>query len=144
MLLSNKNRQMIRMSTFTVISVGIFLLSSFIPDRELKESIKRGKEVYALNCQNCHMEDGKGTPDINPPLAKADYIKKPTKTLIGVILYGQSGEVVVNGKKYNVDMPAQEYLTDIQIADVLNYTRNSWGNKIPGKITPPMVKAMRK
>ena len=86
---------------------------------------------------------GKGTPDINPPLAKADYIKKPAKILIGVILKGQSGEVKVNGINYNAMMPAQEYLTDDQIADVLNYVRNSWGNKISGTITPAMVKPLR-
>ena len=90
------------------------------------------------------MEDGLGTPDINPPVAQADYLKKPAKALIDVILSGQSGEVVVNGIKYNAVMPAQEYLTDIQIADVLNYTRNSWGNKIQGTITPAMVKTLRK
>lgn len=119
-------------------------MSSSLPEQNLGESIKRGKEVYTLFCQNCHMEDGKGTPGINPPLAKADYMKKPAKALISVILDGQSGEVVVNGKKYNAMMPAQAYLTDIQIADVLNYSRNSWGNKIPGTITPAMVKALRK
>lgn len=135
---------MIRVSTITLITFGIFFLSSFIPDPGLNESIKRGKEVYALYCQNCHMEDGKGMPEVNPPLAKADYIKKPAKTLITIVLKGQTGEVVVNGKKYNAIMQAQDYLTDIQIADVLNYTRNSWGNKIPGTITPAMVKAMRK
>ena len=135
---------MIKVLTISVITAGIFLLSSFIPDQNLNESIKRGKEVYALFCQNCHKEDGKGTPDINPPVAKADYIKKPAKTLINVILKGQSGEVIVNGKKYNTIMPAQEYLTDEQIADALNYVRNSWGNKIPGTITPAMVKALRK
>jgi nitrite reductase (NO-forming) len=90
------------------------------------------------------MEDGKGMPDVNPPLAKADYIKKPAKTLITIILKGQTGDVIVNGKKYNVIMPAQEYLSDEQIADVLNYVRNSWGNKIPGMITPAMVKTLRK
>lgn len=90
------------------------------------------------------MEDGNGTPEINPPVAKADYLKNPSKILINVILKGQSGEVVVNGKKYNILMPAQDYLTDIQIADVLNYVRNSWGNKIRGTITPAMVKALRK
>jgi mono/diheme cytochrome c family protein len=135
---------MIRLSAISVIALGIFLVSSFMPDPGLKESIKRGKEVYVLNCQNCHMEDGKGTPDINPPVAKADYIKKPAKTLINIILKGQSGDVAVNGKKYNTPMPAQDYLTDEQIADVLNYVRNSWGNKIPGMITPAMVKALRK
>jgi mono/diheme cytochrome c family protein len=59
-------------------------------------------------------------------------------------LKGQSDEVVVNGKKYNVPMPSQEYLTDMQIADVLNYCKNSWGNKIPGLVTPAMVENFRK
>lgn len=135
---------MIRLSAISVIALGIFLLSSFMPDQRLKESIKRGKEVYLVECANCHMDDGKGTPDINPPLAKANYIKKPAKTLINIILGGQTGDVVVNGKKYNTPMPAQDYLTDEQVADVLNYVRNSWGNKIPGMITPAMVKALRK
>jgi mono/diheme cytochrome c family protein len=135
---------MIKVLTVSLVTLGIFLLSSFVPNQSLSESIKRGKEVYTLYCQSCHMEDGKGTPDINPPVAKADYLKKPAKTLIGVILDGQSGEVVVNGKKYNAIMPAQPYLTDVQIADVLNYIRNNWGNKIPGTITTAAVKALRK
>ena len=71
-------------------------------------------------------------------------MKRPNKTLINIILKGQSGDVVVNGKKYNIDMPAQAYLTDVQIADVLNYCKNSWGNKIPGAVTPAIVKALRK
>jgi nitrite reductase (NO-forming) len=129
--------------TFAVFIVGVFLLSSALPDQSLQESIKRGKEVYIIYCQNCHMEDGKGTPDINPPLAKADYLKKPAKTLINVILKGQRGEVTVNGKKYNAQMAAQDYLSDQQIADVLNYSRNTWGNRIPGVITPVQVKAER-
>ena len=110
---------------------------------DLKASIERGKEVYTLYCQSCHMEDGKGTPEINPPVANADYLKKSATTLIDVILKGQSGEVVVNGKTYNAIMPAQEYLSDEQIADVLNYVRNSWGNKIPGTIAPATVKKLR-
>lgn len=124
--------------------VAVILFSSFMPDSKLTESIKRGKEVYILYCQNCHMEDGKGTPGINPPLAAADYLKKSSKILINITLKGQSGEVLVNGKKYNVMMPAQEFLTDTQVADVLNYVRNSWNNKIPGTITPDMVKTARK
>lgn len=133
-----------KVCTIAVLTLGVSLLSSFIPGQNLGESIKRGKEVYALYCQNCHMEDGLGTPEVYPPMAKADYMKRPNKTLINVILKGQSGDVVVNGKKYNIDMPAQAYLTDVQIADVLNYCKNSWGNKIPGAVTPAMVKALRK
>jgi nitrite reductase (NO-forming) len=124
--------------------LGALLLSSFSPDPKLTESIKRGKEVYITYCQSCHMEDGKGLPGLNPPLAQADYLKKSSATLVNVILKGQSGEVVVNGKKYNAMMPAQEYLSDEEIADVLNFVRNSWGNKIAGTITPAFVKSLRK
>lgn len=110
---------------------------------QVQKSIERGKEVYGLYCQNCHMEDGKGMSEVNPPLAKADYMKRPGKELISVILKGSTGSLTVNGKKYVGAMPAQEYLSDEQIADVLNYAKNSWGNKIPGVITPAMVKAQR-
>ena len=129
--------------TAVVTVIGIFVLSTAFTRQGISESIKRGKEVYELSCQNCHMEDGEGMPDINPPLAKADFLKKPSGTLIGIVLNGQSGDVVVNGKKYNAIMPAMEYMEDEQIADVLNYIRNSWGNKIPGTVTPAMVKALR-
>ena len=141
---------MIKVFISSISLIGIFFISSAnsnsgsSSDPNLTASIKRGKEVYAMYCQNCHMEDGKGLQGVSPPLANADYIKKPAKTLINIILKGQSGEVVVNGKKYNTMMPQQDYLTDIQIADVLNYVRNSWGNKIPVRITQAAVKALRK
>jgi len=132
--------------TLTICSIvfGIAFMSNTNPDQDLKKSIERGKEVYALNCQNCHMEDGMGVADMNPPLAKSDFLKKPSKILINTVLKGQMGELVVNGKKYNIAMPAQDFLSDEQIADVFNYVKNSWGNKIPGAITPAMVKALRK
>jgi mono/diheme cytochrome c family protein len=103
---------------------------------------KNGKEVYSLNCQSCHMEKGEGVAGLYPPLAKTTYVKD-TKKIIGIILNGQSGEIVVNGNKYNTDMPAQAYLSDQQIADVLTYVRSSWGNKYPA-VTAAQVKAERK
>ena len=134
---------MIRYLQFGVLVNALFILSSWFFQSGTAKSIERGKEVYASYCQNCHMEDGNGTPDVFPPVAKADYVKRPAKELIKIILEGQSGEIVVNKKTYNGMMPAQSYLTDEQIADVLNYVRNSWGNKIPGTITPAQVKALR-
>lgn len=127
----------------TAIVAVVIGTSSFI-QRDVQKSITRGKEVYTLYCQNCHMEDGNGMPEVNPPLAKADYMKRPAKDLINVILKGSTGSLTVNGKKYVGAMPAQEYLSDEQIADVLNFVKNSWGNKIPGTITPAIVKAQRK
>ena len=126
------------------LAIVFVCLSSFFQTYNLPKSIAAGKTVYETYCMNCHMADGKGTPDVFPPLAKADYLKKPGKNLIGLVLQGQTGEVVVKGKTYNGVMPAQDYLTDEQIADVLNYARNSWGNKIAGTITPAQVKALRK
>lgn len=110
-------------------------------DQDLQESMKRGKEVYTLYCQNCHMENGEGTEGVNPPLAKTTYLKDIKKN-IGYILNGQTGEITVNGKKYNAIMNPLNYLDDQQIADVLNYVRNSWGNKYPA-VTPAQVKAER-
>lgn len=87
------------------------------------------------------MENGQGMEGVNPPVAKTTYLKD-TKKNIGIILNGQTGEVVVNGKKYNAIMNPLNYLDDKEIADVLNYIRNSWGNKYP-IVTPAQVKTER-
>ncbi len=134
---------MIKSVQLVFVIIGLFVLSRSVFQSGAAKSIERGKEVYTNYCQNCHMEDGMGTPDVFPPVAKTDYVKRPAKELIKIILEGQSGEIVVNKKTYNGMMPAQSYLTNEQIADVLNYVRNSWGNKIPGTITPAQVKALR-
>jgi mono/diheme cytochrome c family protein len=128
----------------SIIAMGIIVItSSFFQKYDLKKSIERGTEVYTTYCITCHLADGNGIADVYPPLAKTAYLKNPAKTLINIILLGQNGEITVNGKTYNGQMPAQNYLTDEQIADVLNYTRNSLGNKIPTAITPQQVNALR-
>jgi len=119
------------------------LFNSFTQNFNLKESIERGKDGYALYCQNCHMEDGNWQMGGVPTLLKADFLNKPAKDLINVILIGQSGEIQVNGISYNGIMPAQNYLTDDQIADILNYVKNSWGNTAAKAIIPDMVKGAR-
>jgi len=129
------------------ITVLFCISSAFIDSRtnqsfDLKASIERGKDVYTTSCQNCHMENGEGMPDVFPPLAKSDYLKKDAKILINTVLKGMEGEIVVNGKKYNSLMPAQDYLSDEQISDVFNYVRNSWGSKAAA-ILPSQVKALR-
>ncbi|MBC7888746.1 MAG: cytochrome c [Ferruginibacter sp.] len=111
-------------------------------DDTLQQSMKRGKEVYAANCASCHMQDGEGVEGAFPPLAKTGYLKNQ-KRAIGIVLNGQEGEITVNGKKYNVPMAALNHLTDTEIADVLNFISNSWGNKNL-LIKPAQVKAERK
>lgn len=122
--------------------IVIFASPAFSQTFNLKASIERGKEVYLLECQSCHMAEGEGLPGVYPPVAKTDYLKKPTPFLINIILKGQTGEIVVNGINYNTPMPAQEYLSDEKVSDVLNYIRNSWTNKGTA-ITPAQVKTER-
>jgi mono/diheme cytochrome c family protein len=109
---------------------------------DLKASIERGKEVYNTQCITCHMEKGEGIEGAFPPLAKSDYLMADKNRSIKQILEGASGEMTVNGIVYNGEMPAID-LTDEQVSDVLNYVRNSWGNK-GGAVTPNEVKAQRK
>jgi mono/diheme cytochrome c family protein len=121
----------------TTASLMSFQLQKF----DLKASIERGKEVYNIQCITCHMEKGEGLEGAFPPLAKADYLMADKARSIKQILQGASGEMTVNGKTYNGEMPAID-LTDEQVSDVLNYVRNSWGNK-GAAVTPTEVKAQR-
>lgn len=91
--------------------------------------IEKGKQVYMGLCVACHQADGKGLQPAFPPLAAADYMLADRERAIRVVLKGMSGPVTVNGKKYDSAMPPQEaVLTDQQVADVLTYAFNAWGN----------------
>ncbi|MBA4259749.1 MAG: hypothetical protein C0446_11345 [Chitinophaga sp.] len=132
-----------RWAIISVLLVFVFSAVAFMQPVSMAKSIANGKNVYANNCMNCHMEDGKGLEGAFPPIAKSDFLKRPPKDLINVILKGQSGELKVNGVVYNGVMPAQDYLSDEEIADVLNYINNSWGNKNLKPILPSQVKQLR-
>ena len=129
-----------------IIAVFIFtftLMSFNVTQKfDLKASIERGKEIYNTQCITCHMEKGEGIESVFPPLAKSDYLMADKARSIRQIIEGASGEMVVNGKTYNGEMPAVD-LTDEQVSDVLNFVRNSWGNK-GAAVTPAEVKAQRK
>lgn len=105
--------------------------------------IEKGKQVYMGLCFACHQPDGKGLPNIFPPLAGSDFLQADHERAIRIVLKGLSGPVVVNGKTINSAMPPQEaVLTDAQIADVLTYVLNSFGNQ-GDAITTDHVKAIR-
>jgi nitrite reductase (NO-forming) len=92
--------------------------------------IEKGKQVYMGLCFACHQPDGKGLPAVFPPLAQSDYMLADRDRAVRVVLKGLTGPVTVNGKTYDSAMPPQEAaLTDQQVADVLTYVYNSWGNQ---------------
>jgi len=87
-----------------------------------------GKKIYTQNCLTCHQADGYGVQSMNPPLIKTDYVLGEKPRLIKVLLNGMQGEDI-EGEPYHGVMPSHDFLTDQQIADVLTYVRNSFGNK---------------
>ena len=101
-----------------------------------------GKKVYDMYCQACHQADGNGVPRLNPPLAGTVYVTGSKTRLIDIVLKGLTDPLEINGEEYNNPMAAHSFLTDQQIADVLTFIRNSFGNKA-GAISVAEVKKQR-
>lgn len=89
------------------------------------------------------MPEGKGIPNIFPPLAKSKWLQSKITESIHAVKYGLRGEISVNGIHYNSSM-ASLGLTNVEIADVMNYILNSWGNSYNGIITENKVKNVQK
>lgn len=104
----------------------------------LKNSIANGKEIYDNFCINCHMANGKGVTNVFPPLADSDYLRDDQLKSIKAVKHGMSGKIIVNGITYNSVMTPLG-LSDEEVADVMNYINNSWGNTIDNFITAEKV-----
>jgi len=104
--------------------------------------LANGKKVYTKYCLACHMADGGGVQNMNPPLIKTSYVLGNATKLIKVILNGMSEGVEIDGETYTNIMPPHGFLTDQEVADVLTYVRSSFGNKAPA-IKVAEVKAAR-
>lgn len=97
------------------------------------EQIAAGKVLFQGTCSACHQLDGKGLPPAFPPLAGSDWLTSKTKAeIIGVALNGLTGEVKVNNQTYNSVMTPMSHMTDDDLANILTYVYNSWGN--PGTV----------
>jgi len=113
------------------------------------DPVVAGKKLYltAGACVTCHQPSGQGAPPAFPPLVKTDWVTGSDERLIRILLHGLSGEITVNGQKYNGAMPAfglgsgYNY-SDDKIAAVLTYIRQEWGNT-GGPITPERVAEIR-
>lgn len=109
----------------------------------LTMAMNQGKQVYEQNCVVCHQSSGGGVPNMNPPLKGTDYVLGDKNTLTSIILKGSSAGLKVNGVSYSNSMPAfAENLDDAQIANVLTYIRNSFGNNA-SLVSEEEVKAVR-
>ena len=93
-----------------------------------EQQIAAGGVLFKGTCSVCHQDNGQGLPDVFPPLAKSDYLLKDPKHAIEVALNGLTGKITVNGKTYDSVMPPMSQLNDDEIANILTYVLNSWGN----------------
>ena len=124
---------------FYIYCIGLFGFLSYVqPQKTLEKSISDGKEIYQDFCVQCHLDNGKGVSGTFPPLAKSDYLQNNIEASIRGIKYGQRGKITVNGIDYDGIM-SQQGLDDEEVADVMNYILNSWGNKAKGQISISQV-----
>lgn len=88
-----------------------------------------GKGVYENHCQSCHGKDGNGLKDLYPPLTDTTFLKVNKDKIACWIKFGIKGKMIVGGKEYEGEMPAETHLSDIEIAALITYITNSFGNK---------------
>ncbi len=108
----------------------------------LEQQVKAGEALFNGTCSVCHQNDGAGLPGVFPPLAGSDFLTADRQRAIGVPINGLSGKVTVNGKVYDSVMPPMSQLNDDEIANILTYVMNSWGNQL-GRVSAAEVHAVR-
>jgi mono/diheme cytochrome c family protein len=139
-------------SSFLTVICILFFLSALLMSQTKKpsspaqntlaSSIERGKKVYTERCLTCHQIDGGGVQNMNPPLTKTKWVLGDKTQLIQIVLKGMSTGVEIDGDSYHNVMASHADLNDQQIADVLTYVRNNFGNKAKA-VTVAEVKAVR-
>ena len=106
---------------------------SFLDEKSLIQ-FAEGRQKYLATCSGCHGVDGKGINRFAPPLRASEWVLGDATTLSLIVLHGMEGPMVVAGKKYDAPtilpvMPAHSTMGDADIASILTYIRNEWGNQ---------------
>ncbi len=112
-------------------------------EKTKEESIVAGEEIYQDFCLQCHLTTGAGVSGVFPPIKNSDYLMNNIDKSIAGIKFGLKGEIVVNDEIYDGVM-AKQGLDDEEIADVMNYILNQWGNSYDAQITTQQVSEVQK
>lgn len=105
---------------------------------------KAGELLYMKYCMACHQTDGSGVPGMYPPLKNSPTVNSGKKEdFIKVLLFGMRGPIEIHGQKYNQQMPSQNFLSDEELADIINYVSKSFENK-GSEVSLEDVKKLRK
>ena len=108
----------------------------------VEDQVRAGQALFSGTCSVCHQANGAGLPGVFPPLAKSDFLTGDPKRAISVLLHGLTGRITVNGTEYNSVMPPMNQFNDDEVANILTYVLNSWGNP-GGQILTEDVKKVR-
>jgi mono/diheme cytochrome c family protein len=117
--------------------------ASLYQEKTKEESIVAGEEIYQDFCLQCHLTTGVGVSGVFPPLKNSDYLMNNIDKSIAGIKFGLKGEIVVNDEIYDGVM-AKQGLDNEEIADVMNYILNQWGNSYDAQITTQQVSEVQK
>lgn len=102
-----------------------------------------GAAIFAAQCAACHQATGKGLPGVFPPLDGSEWVHGEPRILANILLHGITGEIEVEGTKFNGQMPAFAQLSDAELAGVASYIRGAWSNKAE-PLTAELFAAERK
>jgi mono/diheme cytochrome c family protein len=108
-----------------------------------EDRLSRGAQLYQQHCALCHRPDGQGVEDLYPPLAGTNWVTGSKDRLINVLLRGLSEPIEVNGKTYEEAMAPYAHLSDEELAAILSFIRQSWGNEA-GAVLPAEVREERR
>lgn len=97
-------------------------------DPSVEAQVDAGMKLYAVHCTACHQATGQGLAGVFPPLAKSDYLAADPHRAISAVVHGLKGKITVNGTEYNSVMPPVSQLKDDEVANIVTYVLNSWGN----------------
>ena len=111
------------------VPVAGWLATGCQTDVRKAQYFSEGMYLYEQHCLNCHGADGAGLGRLYPPLAGADYLMERRQEVICGIRWGMHDTLRVNGVVYTQPMPAFAGLRPIEIAEIVTYIQNGWGNQ---------------
>ena len=117
-------------------------VSKPVPQKVKTKTVDAGAAVYNNYCASCHKPDGTGVTGTFPPLRKSPRVGGDKNELIRVVLHGLSGPITVDGVQYDLEMPAFNFLSDQEVADVVSYVRSAFGGK-DGVVSSAEVRRIR-
>ena len=114
-----------------LVLISIIVISCQSDDElEFKRYYTNGKVVYQKKCENCHGKNGEGLSNLIPPLTDSAYLKNNKNQLACFVINGMKSKlIIVAHKSFVGDMPPTE-IAPIEVAEVLTYLNNSFGNKL--------------